>query len=229
MNIGSILKGAECEPILAAVRVFVPPWLTFRLDLASPPGYGPTIMTSLKGQFLIASPQLTEPNFAQSVLLMIHHDASGAMGVIINREMNVTVAQACDQFTDDIDANALESLTDQMLFHGGPCETMLIALHDGGPVGGTEVLSGVFVSTEKDEVEKILNNPFISAKYIVGYAGWAAGQLEGEFATGSWRVAPASSARVLKTDTNLWDRLQAEMSLQQWVPIERIPEDPSVN
>lgn len=185
-------------------------------------------MQSLKGQFLIATPALNDPNFAQSVLLMIHHDQDGAMGVIVNRPMNVTVAQACDQFADDIEISEESSLTTQPLFHGGPCETMLIALHNDES-HGTEVIPGVFMSTDKYQVESLLGDASVLSKYIVGYAGWAAGQLEDEIALGSWATTSASAARVFDAFANLWDRLQAELSLSQWISIDRIPEDPTVN
>ncbi len=182
-------------------------------------------MKSLKGHFLIASPTLVESNFNQAVVLILQHDENGALGVVINREMDVTVRQACEQVLEtecDIEGN---------LYQGGPCEALLMVLHSDDEVNSDDeaVLPGLHFSTDKDTIEKLLRNPPDSLKFIVGYSGWAAGQLEGELTSASWLVAPASVLRVFGPVDGLWNRMVSEANLSQFIDPRLIPDDPSMN
>jgi putative transcriptional regulator len=192
----------------------------------SPPtGIVTTVMKSLKGQFLVAAPTLTDPNFNRAVVLMLQHDENGALGVIINRTLEVTVRQACEQVLGadfDIDGS---------LHHGGPCEAVLMVLHSD-PFADTDddpVLPGVFYTTDKDTVEHLLNDPPAEIKFIVGYSGWGAGQLEEELKSGSWIITPATAERIFAPPDRLWVRLITEANLSKWIDPSQIPEDPSVN
>jgi putative transcriptional regulator len=182
-------------------------------------------MKSLKGHFLIASPALTESTFNQTVVLMLQHDENGALGVVINREMDVTVKQACDQVLEtdcEIEGN---------LHQGGPCEALLMVLHsdDLAEEDDEPVLPGLHFSTDKDTIEKLIHDPPDSLKFIVGYSGWSAGQLEEELKSGSWLVAPATTARVFGVKEGLWTRLVSEANLSQYIDPKLIPDDPSMN
>jgi putative transcriptional regulator len=182
-------------------------------------------MKSLKGHFLVAAPTLKDPNFTRAVVLMLRHDEDGALGVVINRSSEVTVRQACEQVTGtdfDIEGN---------LFQGGPCEAILMALHSDPFVdtGDEPVLPDLYFSTDKDALEHLLRDPSENLKFIVGYSGWQAGQLEQELKTGSWIITPATIARVFGPQEKLWTRLFTESNLSKWVDPSRIPDDPSVN
>jgi len=180
-------------------------------------------MRSLKGQFLIASPKLLDPNFARSVVLLIQHDAKAALGVVINRPLDVTLQQACEQ------SLGAGCELDGVLHHGGPCEAMLVVLHTDESAAEAQVLPGVYFTTSKDRVEQLLENPGSQMKFFVGYSGWGPGQLEEEFESGSWVSMPAVADRVFGPTENLWSRLSAEAGLSKWVDPARIPDDPSVN
>jgi putative transcriptional regulator len=182
-------------------------------------------MKSLKGHFLIASPNLIESTFRQTVVLMLQHDQNGALGVVINRVMDVTVKQACEQVLEtdcDIEGN---------LHQGGPCEALLMVLHgeEEADANDDAILPGLHFSTDKDTIEMLVRQPPRDLKFIVGYSGWADGQLEEELKTGSWLVTPATAARVFGPTDTLWDRLISEVSLSQWVDPKLIPDDPSLN
>ncbi len=82
-------------------------------------------MTSLKGQFLIAAGSLADPNFSRSVVLILQHDAGGALGVVVNRPLEVTVRQACEQVL------GVACDVDGPLHHGGPCEAVMMVLYPG--------------------------------------------------------------------------------------------------
>ena len=180
-------------------------------------------MDSTKGKFLIASPKLADPNFSRTVVLMVQHDEKGALGVVVNRPLDVTVQQACEQVLGTgCEVNGV-------LHHGGPCEALLMVVHTDESNGETEIVPGLFFTTAKDSVEQLLENPMAEMKFFVGYSGWGPGQLEGEFETGSWTLTPATPERVFGPVENLWTRLTTEANLSKWVDPRRIPEDPSVN
>jgi putative transcriptional regulator len=182
-------------------------------------------MKSLKGHFLIASPDLTDSNFSQAVVLMLQHDQHGALGVVINCELDVTVKQACEQVLETdctIEAN---------LHKGGPCDAMLMVLHANDAVDPDDeaVLPGLHFSTDKDIIEELIRHPTASLKFVVGYSGWGSGQLEDELKTGSWLIAPATVERVFGPFESLWNRLITEIKLSHWMDPRLIPDDPSVN
>jgi putative transcriptional regulator len=180
-------------------------------------------MDSTKGKFLIASPKLADPNFSRTVVLMVQHDEKGALGVVVNRPLDVTVQQACEQVL----GTGCE--VSGVLHHGGPCEALLMVVHTDESNAETEIVPGLFFTTAKDSVEQLLENPMAEMKFFVGYSGWGPGQLEGEFETGSWTLTPATPERVFGPIENLWTRLTTEANLSKWVDPRRIPEDPSVN
>jgi putative transcriptional regulator len=187
-------------------------------------------MKSLAGQFLIAASSLTDPNFSRSVVLVLQHDDGGALGVVVNRPLDVTVRQACEQVL------GVECDVDGALHQGGPCEALMMVLFpapdgddaedDGG--GGNDVVPGLRATSDKDVIERLLRVGG-SMKVIVGYSGWGAGQLEGEMKSGSWLVVPATAARALGPAGPLWTRLVTESNLGKFVDPKWIPDDPSVN
>ena len=186
-------------------------------------------MESLKGHFLIAAASLADPNFSRSVVLMLQHDEGGALGVVVNRPLEVTVRQACEQVL------GVACELDGPLHHGGPCEAVMMVLYPADLPDGPDadaVVPGLRYSTDKETIEQLFRvgrAPDGGLKVIVGYSGWGAGQLEGEMKTGSWLVVPATAARALGPAGPLWTRLVTEANLGKFVDPKWIPEDPSVN
>ncbi len=179
----------------------------------------------MKGQFLVAAPSLTDPNFNRAVVLMLQHDQNGALGVVINRPLEISVAQACEQVL------GAEFDVEGQLHQGGPCEAVLMALHSDpfADTGDHPVLPDLYFSTDKDTIEHLLGDSAKSLKFIVGYAGWSADQLESEIQSGSWIVTSATAERVFGPTEKLWTRLITEANLSKWIDPSRIPEDPSMN
>ncbi|HEX8522808.1 MAG TPA: YqgE/AlgH family protein [Tepidisphaeraceae bacterium] len=180
-------------------------------------------MQSLQGKLLIASSVLMDPNFVQTIILMVQHDENGALGLVLNRPLNTTVKEACEE--------ALETpcAITSHLFQGGPCEGPLMVLHGEDLSGQMEVISGVHFTTQRDEIEGLLDRPNVQAKFFVGYSGWSAGQLEGEMETGSWLTVPATTDLIFSDDEGRWKQLIKEIVLGQYIDPKRIPDDPSVN
>lgn len=183
-------------------------------------------MDSLQGQILIASPKLRDPNFAESVVLLVQHDDNGALGLILNRPLEMRIDQAWDQVSE-VPCNS-----EQHLHLGGPCEGPLMALHDQASLGQLIVLPGVHFSTEKFALEQLVGEDYRPSKFFVGYSGWSPGQLEREIADGAWLQAQANDDFIFSAEEDLWLNLHRQISFRQqhpWVDPNLIPPDPSVN
>ena len=183
----------------------------------------------LKGKVLIASPKLVDPNFARAVVLIVQHDENGAMGLVINRELETTVREAWTQ------VSSVPYPNDDPLFQGGPCEGPLIVLHQDEARGQMQVRDGIWLSSDADAVKSLVDDGIEPMKFFVGYAGWSPLQLESELAEGSWAVAEIDGSHVLSTPPAVWEGLQnpggrlARPSTRPAIDPKRIPPDPSVN
>lgn len=186
-------------------------------------------MSSLQGQFLVASTKLRDPNFDNTIVFIVEHNDEGALGLIMNRPMTTTIDEVWEQVSQS------PCLRGDSLNQGGPCEGMLMVLHGDASVEDTEVIPGVYFSTEKDSVETIVagvGNDEHPARFFIGYAGWTAGQLEGEMEAGAWHATPAEAPEVFESDPSFWNRVRRHVWLQAaypWLQPELIPDDPNVN
>jgi putative transcriptional regulator len=180
-------------------------------------------MESLQGQLLIASPKLLDPNFARSIVLIVQHGEEGALGLVLNRPLEMTVRQACAEALDT------ECSVEEPLYLGGPCQGPLMVLHTDPTMADLDVLPGLYFAVEKDKLEQLLMNEELQGRFFIGHSGWAAGQLEGEMETGSWLTTAADQELVLEASDGTWSRLMQRITLGRWVDPDRIPEDPSVN
>ena len=151
---------------------------------------------NLTGQFLIAMPAMTDPYFSKTVTYICTHNQDGAMGVIINRHSNITVAKLFEQI--QLETESL-SLLSKAVHYGGPVQTergfilheILPAPHD--EFNATVIINNtVALTTSKDILEAIADNKSnpnnVPQKILIalGYAGWTAGQLEDEMAQNAW-------------------------------------------
>ncbi|MCB9395420.1 MAG: YqgE/AlgH family protein [Acidimicrobiaceae bacterium] len=163
-----------------------------RVDLSGPASHPSGL--SMRGRLLVATPPLGDPTFDRTVVFVLEHTDSGAVGVVLNRA-DVAAADLADEFDLD-DLNAWEHLLapPATIFVGGPVgEDSLIALAEGsghreeawGAVTGT--VGTVDLSIAPDEVADRLSR----VRIFRGYAGWAPGQLEGELRLGAWMVFDA--------------------------------------
>jgi putative transcriptional regulator len=179
-------------------------------------------MKSRRGQLLIASQRLRDPNFFKSVVLLVKDDDDGALGVIINRPMEISVADACGE-----QVVAAEEITEP-IHQGGPCEGPLSVLHANPAAGGEEVIDGVRFSMDKEDIEWLMANNKGPIKYFAGYSGWGAGQLQNEIDEGAWVIVRASAEHVFEKAGG-WSKLNTWIALGKQIDIGKIPDDPSVN
>src|ERR1700728_1381485 len=157
-------------------------------------------MDSLQGQLLIASPGLADPNFARTVVLIAVHGEEGALGLILNREMNTPLAQIWAQVSES------DCMRTENVRHGGPISGSLMALHDQRLHANLVVTEDVYVATELNAMESLAGSEQGEVLFYIGHSGWGPGQLETELADGSWLVLPAAAEHVFGDhDTNaLW-------------------------
>lgn len=183
-------------------------------------------MKSLQGHLLIAAPHLHDPNFFKSVVLLVQHNEQGALGVILNRPLETTIEEVWSQ------VSVLPCNAEGALYQGGPCPGPLMVAHTDGSVSDLEVCKGVYFSTDKDSIEQLVSQTEGPLKFFVNYAGWSAGQLEGEIESGGWVATPAGQGEIFRGDDELWPtvlRLAGRRARLAGVDPKLIPDDPSVN
>jgi putative transcriptional regulator len=181
---------------------------------------------SLAGHFLVASRYLRDPNFAQSVVLMIHHDHQGAMGVVINRPSDKTVREVWEMIGND------PCDRDERIFVGGPVPGPLVALHSLQAFSEREVVPGVHFSTHRDALDLIVRKKTGPLRLCSGNAGWGSGQLEGELEAGGWLSTKATVDDVFADHESIWKTVTQRIGLEIMVPDlvrEGLPSDPSLN
>ena len=168
-----------------------------------------------KGILLVASPSLSDPNFHQTVLLIIEHGRGGTVGLILNRPTNVLVSEVLPDFT------VLKRTTNR-LFAGGPVErTQLVLLFRLTQLlpDTRQIVDGIYVGTPR-VLERIMTQPRPTETFraFSGFAGWAPGQLEDEMLEGAWGVLPSNAFNIFDEDpATLWpdsiSRLQAPRTI----------------
>ncbi len=183
--------------------------------------------SSLQGCLLVATPDLRDPNFHHSVVLMVRHTADeGALGVILNRPSSTSVREVWKE----VSQAPCES--DTRLHLGGPVAGPLMALHGQPFESEIEVLPGLHFCADLESLQKLLSLNEQPLKLFVGYAGWSPGQLEAELEQGSWRVGPATLEQVFDNSDSLWEQSLRQIAGAQMVEllgIKHVPPDPMMN
>jgi putative transcriptional regulator len=185
-------------------------------------------MDSLQGQLLIATQDLLDPNFARTVVLIAVHGEEGALGLIVNRETNLTLEQVWGQVSQS------PCLRGGNVRHGGPVAGTLMAVHDRRPLANMVVGDDLFVATELAAMESLASSDEGRANFYVGHSGWGPGQLENELAEGSWLVLPATADHVFGEHDHVtaWRNAMTEFGrrqVQSVVPIKHVPDNPRLN
>lgn len=185
-----------------------------------------TRVKNLTGQFLIASDEMSDPNFHQTVVLIVQHSEDGAMGVVINRPTPTTVQEAWDKIAGE-DCKILGNV-----HIGGPCEGTLSVMHTAEAHSDLPVLQDLFFSASRDSIEQIISTHADNCRFFIGYAGWGCEQLENELNRGDWHLLPANVDLAFSQAEELWQTLlkkSAGHSVISALNIKHIPDDPSLN
>src|SRR3954467_13218023 len=142
---------------------------------------GRVSIQSLKSRLLIATPPLVDPNFRRTVVLLLEHTDEGAVGVVLNRPSETSVARAVPDLCAVVPA-------DDPVFIGGPVSPgSVIALAEyREPEAIEETICGCIAPVEFGTQPQELVEQVSRARAFAGYAGWGPGQLEGEIEEEAW-------------------------------------------
>nr|AGC71263.1 protein of unknown function DUF179 [uncultured bacterium A1Q1_fos_140] len=156
------------------------------------------MQTPAAGMLLVASPEMNDPNFAGTVVLLLEVNPEGALGVVLNRPTPIPVDAALEGWEDMVSQPP-------KLFAGGPCEPNA-ALAVGRPINPNEppisfskIADGLGM-IELDTPPELIASSLSGLRIFAGYAGWGAGQLESELEEEAWYLLPADTADVFLAD-----------------------------
>ena len=162
---------------------------------------------SLKGQLLIAAPQL-EDYFRRTVVLVLEHTDEGAMGVVLNRPTGTAVAEAVPDLAELAGEDAL--------------------VHAGGPVNPNAVLALGDVDGEPELLApEDTDRELRRVRVFAGYTGWAPGQLDGEIEEDAWITTPAAPDDAF-AETDLWPEVLQRKG-GSYALMATMPVDPTLN
>ena len=173
---------------------------------------------SLAPSLLLSMPQLNDPNFKQTVVLLCEHSEEGAFGLVLNRQTD-TLASSVVGPTPSVEVDS-----GLHLWIGGPVEPerWWILLGDQkASVEAMAVCDGLYLSTSPDLLRQlIVDRSHGRTRLLTGYAGWGAGQLDAELSASAWLIADIALDLIFETEaTQMWEtairRLGAEPSRLQ--------------
>jgi putative transcriptional regulator len=162
---------------------------------------------SLAGQFLIASPTITDPRFARTVILMVQHDRNGALGIIVNLPADERPMAKLLEMLGEADTNVAGMVR---IFAGGPVQPEIGFVVHSAEYRRPETVAidaRVAMTASREILRDIAHGKGPQKNLIAfGYAGWGPGQLEGELRRGSWFSAPAEPKLIFDEDRDkVWD------------------------
>jgi putative transcriptional regulator len=174
---------------------------------------------NLTNQFLIAMPGMADENFEGTVVYLCEHSPKGALGLVINRPSDIKLKNLFEKVELSLDR---VELAEQPVYYGGPVQTdrgfvlhpKLGAPTDGSPYASTMTIPGAALemTTSKDVLEALAQGAGPSKVLVMlGYAGWAAGQLEDELGRNGWLTVNADPSLIF--DTPVEQRYQRAFAL----------------
>jgi len=181
----------------------------------------------LKGRFLVAQPELTDPNFSRTVVYLFDHSEEGAAGVVVNRASKLTI----QELSEKIYSSTIE--WDKPIMIGGPVSGPLLVVHQDSDWADDEIRDDVYRTVDPDKIHEILQRRLEPSLLVASYAGWGPNQLENESNEGAWAVTDADLRHIFWNEIkDLWDVLMAEIhtrKIGQVLKIRATPIDPAAN
>src|SRR4051794_11126046 len=179
---------------------------------------------NLKGQLLLASPALFDPNFRRTVVLVTEHTDEGAAGLVLNRRSDTAVVEAVPDLAPLVN-------DEELVYGGGPVqqEAVLCLAEFEDPEGAAILLLHHVGFIPGDGDFGLIAGSTRRARVFAGYAGWGPGQLEAELESSSWIVEEADQSDLFaEPETDLWSSImRAKGGIYRVVAL--MPDDPSVN
>jgi putative transcriptional regulator len=195
------LNGFDRPGVLAAVV------LALLLTAALPAPTALPQRASLAGQLLVAAPSMGDPRFYQTVIMLVRHDRTGVMGIVVNRPLQerplAALLEALGERADGATGNV-------RIFAGGPVQPELgFVLHSAEyrRADTMEIDGHVAMTSSREILRDIAANRGPKQSLVAfGYAGWAPGQLEGELMQGVWFTAPADAKLLFEEERErVWE------------------------
>jgi putative transcriptional regulator len=154
----------------------------------------PAIAMDLTDHFLIAMPAMTDPNFAGTLIYIVEHGKKGAMGVVVNRPIELTMSDLFDRIDLKLEHQPIAS---QVVLLGGPVQNdrgFVLHRPPGQWSSSIRVNDQVALTSSKDVLESVAKGEGPQDIVVaLGYAGWGAGQLENEIAQNAWLTVPGDA------------------------------------
>jgi putative transcriptional regulator len=161
---------------------------------------------SLAPALLLSMPQMADPNFARTVILLCKHNDDGAFGLVVNRPL-VTTGRVIVNSDPPV-----ETERELEVWVGGPVEPqsswMLVGDHEQETGrGGMRICDGLYLSTSPDRLSRLLEpNPPERTRLVIGYSGWGPGQLEFELAESAWLLSDVNADLIFSTPPErMWE------------------------
>ena len=154
---------------------------------------------SLKGKFLIATPELRDPNFSEGVVLICEHNDKGAFGLIINRKSTIRAEAKFEGQSDH------EWITQQEIYIGGPVHTnhvlILYRAESGDLVSENRIVDDVALASSLTDLShlNLFEKGGEGLRMYLGCSGWSEKQLESEIETGAWKVLSSKTDMIFAT------------------------------
>ncbi len=155
------------------------------------------------GTLLVATDEVRGPYFAQTVVLLLHHDETGTFGLVVNRPIDVSAIKSLRLHED------LAAYRDSFYWGGPVSQSTVRALlrTDTPPEDALQIFDAVHL-VNMDEASLATASKAAKLRFFVGYAGWSKGQLEHELAIDSWHTLPATEELVFAEDiADIWRKL----------------------
>lgn len=176
-------------------------------------------MQSLQNHLLVAMPSLKDPYFARTVTYICEHNDKGAMGIIINQPIEMTIIELLTQIQSDFEDKNLNKKTP--IYCGGPVNAergFVLHLPQDKWKSSLKISEDFMVTTSRDILDAIGTDDE-PEKYLIclGYAGWEAGQLEQELTDNSWITIPADKDLIFNTPIHLrWQGATEKLGFATW-------------
>jgi putative transcriptional regulator len=170
--------------------------------------------SSIAPALLVAMPQLLDPNFRRTVVLLVHHDPEGTFGLVVNRTADIPIRTLCE----NLDISWCGDTT-APLGWGGPVQpnTGWVLLGDDAPAAiedANEIAPGLSLAGSLDALRKVAGEPPEKLRLVLGYAGWGPHQLEDELAQGAWLLAPARADVVFGVAADaMWEHVVRSLGI----------------
>ncbi len=180
-------------------------------------------MESLRGKLLIATPQLIDPNFARSVVLITEHGEEGAMGIVLNRPSEASVSEVVPELATIAGEDSI--------FVGGPVQPealVMLGEFSNPEMAAWIVVADVGLVSAQSEIDE-LPDAVRRGRVYAGFSGWGAGQLEEEVEEEAWIIEPPIPGELFPEDPDsLWRDVLKRMG-GEYALVARMPDDPSMN